>query len=77
MGENALSDDSEFLLGTISGMEEVVQDCVRDLLFYLDEVEVSAWKDRKSKKVVVPTVMVSQVRQFVMELTATRSTLRP
>jgi hypothetical protein len=51
----------EFLLGTISGMEEAVQDCVRDLVFSLDEVRVrvSEWEDLKSKKIVAPTAMCS------------------
>jgi hypothetical protein len=41
-------------------MEEVVHGCVRDLVLNLDEVGVSEWEDRKSKKVVVPTAMSSQ-----------------
>jgi hypothetical protein len=50
----------EFLLGTISGMEEAAQDCIRDLVFNLDETGVSEWEDRKSKKVVVLSAMSSQ-----------------
>jgi hypothetical protein len=52
----------EFLFGTISGMEESVQRCVRDLVVDLDEVEVgvSEWENRKPKKVVVPTAMGTQ-----------------
>jgi hypothetical protein len=39
----------EFLLGTISRVEEVVQGCVCDVIFNLDEVEVGVWEceDRK------------------------------
>jgi hypothetical protein len=50
----------ELLLRTISPMEEAVQSCVRDLVFNLDEVRVSEWEDRKSKKLVVPTAMGNQ-----------------
>jgi hypothetical protein len=50
----------EFLPGPISGMEEAVQGCIRDLVFNLDEVGVSEWEDCKSKKVVVPPAMSSQ-----------------
>jgi hypothetical protein len=51
----------EFLHGTISGMEEAVQGCVRDLLFNLDEVWVSELEECTSKKVIVPTNMGSQM----------------
>jgi hypothetical protein len=48
-----------FLLGTISGIEEAVQGCIDDLVFSLDEVGVSEWEDRKSKKVILPSAMSS------------------
>jgi hypothetical protein len=51
----------EFVLGTINGIEEAVHGCTRDLVFNLDEVGVSEWEDRKSKKVVVPLAMSSQI----------------
>jgi hypothetical protein len=52
----------EFLLGTINEIEEVMQSCVCELVFNLNEVGigVSEWEDRKSKKVVVPTAMGSK-----------------
>jgi hypothetical protein len=34
-------------------MAGVVQGCIHDLVFNLDEIGVSEWEDRKSKKVVV------------------------
>jgi hypothetical protein len=41
-------------------MEEWVQGCIRDLVFDLDEIGVSEWEDRKSRKAVVPSAMSSQ-----------------
>jgi hypothetical protein len=59
--ENArLQISREFLLGTISEMEEAVPGSVGYLVFHLDEVGVSEWEDRKSKKAVVSTAMSSQ-----------------
>jgi hypothetical protein len=50
----------EFLLGTMSGMNDVVQSCIRDLVFNLDEVEVAEWENHKSKQVVFPSATSSQ-----------------
>jgi hypothetical protein len=51
----------EFFLRTISGMEDAMQGCIRDLVFNLHEIGVSEWEDCKSKKVVVPSAMSSHV----------------
>jgi hypothetical protein len=50
----------EFLLGTMSGMKDVVQSCIRDLVFNLDEVGVAEWKDPKSKQVILPSATSRQ-----------------
>jgi hypothetical protein len=42
-----------FLDETTCSMHETVQDCPPDLVFNLDEVGISDWADRKSKKLVV------------------------
>jgi hypothetical protein len=41
-------------------MQETLQACPADLVFHLDEVGISDWEDRKSKKVVVPITVTAQ-----------------
>jgi hypothetical protein len=43
-----------FLEETIRTMHETIQRRPSELVFNLDEVEISDWEDRKPKKVVVP-----------------------
>jgi hypothetical protein len=43
-----------FLGKTIRTMHETLQGCQVDLLFNLEEFEISDWEDRKPKKVVAP-----------------------
>jgi hypothetical protein len=50
----------EFLRKTLRRMKDAVKGCVRDLVFNLDEVGVSDWEDRKSKRVVVPAALNGQ-----------------
>jgi hypothetical protein len=45
----------EFLLRTMSGMEQAMDGCVSGLVFNPDEVCVSELEDRRSKKVVIPS----------------------
>jgi hypothetical protein len=49
-----------FLDQTVQAMDEAVRDRPADLVFNLDEVGISDWEDRKSKKVVVPRTAATQ-----------------
>jgi hypothetical protein len=44
----------QFLVETLRDMEGAVQGSVHDLVFNLDEVDVSDWENRKLKRIVVP-----------------------
>jgi hypothetical protein len=50
----------EFLEETLRYMEDAVQNLVRDLVFNLDELGVSEWKDQKPKRVVIPASLSGQ-----------------
>jgi hypothetical protein len=53
-----------FLERAIKDLHDHVQGCVADLVFNLDEVGISDWEDRKTKKVVVPPRCL--VRPYIM-----------
>jgi hypothetical protein len=42
---------------TVQNLNEHIQGCVVELVFNLDEVSISDWEDRKTKKVIVPATM--------------------
>jgi hypothetical protein len=47
----------------IRSMHEILHGCPADLVFYLDEVGISDWDDRKSKRVVLPITVSAQGSQ--------------
>jgi hypothetical protein len=49
-----------FLERTVHDLNEQVQGCVAELVFDLDEVGISDWENRKTKRVIVPATMVGQ-----------------
>jgi hypothetical protein len=49
-----------FLDETIRGMNEAVHMRPSDLVFNLDEMEISEWEGRKSKRVVLPMIANGQ-----------------
>jgi hypothetical protein len=49
-----------FLEKTIDDLNEHVQKFVTGLMLNLDEIGISDWEDRKTKRVIVPATMVGQ-----------------
>jgi hypothetical protein len=49
-----------FLERIIRDLNEHVQGCVAELVFNLDEVDISEWEDRTLRKVAVPATMDGQ-----------------
>jgi hypothetical protein len=45
---------------TVQNLTEYVQGCVPELGFNLDEIDISDWEDRETRKVLVRTMMHSQ-----------------
>jgi hypothetical protein len=48
----------------IQDLHNYVQGCVAELVFNLDEVGISDWEDRKTKKVTVPAAMPGQTIHY-------------
>jgi hypothetical protein len=44
---------------TVQNRNEHVSGCVAELVFNLEEVRISDWKDRKTRKVLVPATICS------------------
>jgi hypothetical protein len=59
--EQRLQAPRAFLERTVKDLHDHVQGCVADLVFNLDEVGISDWEDRKTKKGVVPAAMPGQM----------------
>jgi hypothetical protein len=55
--EQRLQAPRVFLDRTVQNLKENVQGCIAELVFSLDEVGISDWEDRKSRKVIVPATM--------------------
>jgi hypothetical protein len=49
-----------FLERTVQALKEHIQGYVAELVFNLDEVGISDWEDRKTKRVIVPPTMCGQ-----------------
>jgi hypothetical protein len=54
-----------FLDRTIQDVHEYVQGCVAELVFHLDEVGISDWEGRKTKRVIAIAAMFAQI--IIME----------
>jgi hypothetical protein len=52
-----------FLEDTICSMHETFQGCPVGLVFYIDEVGISYWEDRRPEKVVVPITVAAHCSQ--------------
>jgi hypothetical protein len=45
---------------TVQDLKEDVQEYVAELVFNLDEVGISDWEDRNTKRVIIPATMCGQ-----------------
>jgi hypothetical protein len=60
--EQGLQVPRMFLKRTMQNLSEYVQGWTPELVFNLDEIDISDWEDRKARKVVGPGTMRGQTR---------------